>query len=193
MLVSLSTSILTGSIMRFTNFASLLATLLLGASATFFLDNNAIAAEKIVLKYGPLAQSIKVSDLENFVKTGQTTPTLATMLRISKQSGDMVRGLMSLELGVNVLTLDRVLNSKPGENALFELGKTMRTRSRFESDKALRAALILSSADNGKLSLLEILQKYPTSEINLEVGNIGATVEKLKGLTGNLQDLLNSK
>ncbi len=179
--------------MRFTNFASLLATLLLGASATFFLDNNAIAAEKIVLKYGPLAQSIKVSDLENFVKTGQTTPTLATMLRISKQSGDTVRGLMSLELGVSVLTLDRILNSKLGENALFELGKTMRTRSRFESDKALRAALVLSSADNGKLSLLEILQKYPTSEINLEVGNIGATVEKLKGLTGNLQDLLNSK
>lgn len=193
MLVSLSTSILIGSIMRFTNFASLLATLLLGASATFFLDNNAIAAEKIVLKYGPLAQSIKVSDLENFVKTGQTTPTLATMLRVSKQSADMVRGLMSLELGVNVLTLDRVLNSKAGENALFELGKTMRTRSRFESDKALRAALILSSADNGKLSLLEILQKYPTSEINLEVGNIGRTVERLKGLTGNLQDLLNSK
>jgi len=179
--------------MRFTNFASLLATLLLGASATFFLDNNAIAAEKIVLKYGPLAQSIKVSDLENFVKTGQTTPTLATMLRISKQNSDTVRGLMSLELGVSVLTLDRILNSKLGENALFELGKTMRTRSRFESDKALRAALVLSSADNGKLSLLEILQKYPTSEINLEVGNIGATVEKLKGLTGNLQDLLNSK
>ncbi|OCQ94691.1 hypothetical protein BCD67_04285 [Oscillatoriales cyanobacterium USR001] len=179
--------------MKFPNFASLCATFLLGTTATLFLSNSTIAAEKIVLKYGPLAQSIKISDLENFVKTGETTPTLATMLKISKQNADTVRGLMSLELGVNVLTLDRALNSKQGETALVELGKTMRTRSRFESDKALRAALILSSADNGKLSLIEILQKYPTSEINIEVANIGATVEKLKGLTGNLQQLLNSK
>jgi hypothetical protein len=179
--------------MKFTNFVSLLATLVLGATSTLLLSNSAIAAEKIVLKYGPLAQSIKITDLENFINTGETTPTLATMLRISKQSGDTLRGLMSLELGVKVLTLDRVLNSKQGEDALVELGKTLRTRSRFESDKALRAALILAAADNGKLSLIEILKKYPTSEINVEVANIGATVEKLKGLTGNLQNLLDSK
>ena len=179
--------------MKFPKFASVCSTLLLGVSATLFASNSAIAAEKIVLKYGPIAQSVNISDLENFVKTGAKTPTLATILRISKQDADTVRGLMSLELGVNIVTLDRVLNSKVGENALIEIGKSLRTRSRYESHKALRGAVILSAADNNKLSLLEVLQKYPTSEIDVEVGNIGNTVEKLKGLSGNLQNLLNSK
>ncbi|HLO51022.1 MAG TPA: alpha/beta hydrolase [Kamptonema sp.] len=179
--------------MKFTTFASLCGALLLGTTATLSMSNSAIAAEKIVLKYGPIAQSVKISDLENFVKTGETSPTLATILRISKQSPETVRGLMSLEIGVNVVTIDRVLNSKQGESALIELGKTVRTRSRAESHKALRSAVVLAAADNNKLSLLEVLQKYPTSEIDVEVGSIGNTVEKLKGLSGNLQNLLNSK
>lgn len=179
--------------MKFSTFGLVCRTLLLGATATLFLSNSAIAAEKIVLKYGPFAQSVKISDLENFVKTGTQSPTLATILRISKQSPDTVRGLMSLEIGVNLVTIDRVLNSKQGETALLELGKTIRTRSRVESHKALRSAVVLAAADNDKLSLLEVFQKYPTSQIDVEVGNIANTIEKLKGVSGNLQNLLNSK
>lgn len=178
--------------MKLSTFVSLCSALLLGASASLFLGSpRAIAAEKIVLKYGPFAQSVQVSDLENFVKTGNTTPTLATIIRLSKQDPQTLRGLMSLELGVNVVTLDRILNSKDGEAALMAIGKTVRTRSRAESDKALRAAVILAASDN-KLSLLEVLQKYPTSEIDVEIGSIGSTVDQLKGFAGNLQNLLKS-
>lgn len=178
--------------MKLPTFVPLCSALLLGASASFFLSSPpALAAEKIVLKYGPLAQSLQISALENFVKTGETTPTLATIIRFSKQNPQTLRGLMSLELGVNILTLDRLLNSVPGEAALMEVGKTIRTRSGAESYKALRAAFILAATDN-KLSALEILKKYPTSEIDVEIGGLGSTFDKLKGFAGNLQNLLKS-
>lgn len=175
--------------MKLPSFSPLCGALLLGASTVLCWGTSAQAAEKIVLKYGPVAQSIQISDLEAFVTTGRKTPTLATILRLAKQDSDTIRGLMSLEIGVNVVALDRVLNSKDGEMALIELGKTVRTRSRAESHKALRAAVITSAADN-KVSMLEILKNYPTSEIDVEVAAIGRTVDKLKGFAGNLQELL---
>ncbi len=39
-------------------------------------DSIATAAERVVLKYGPLEQSVPVADLTTFAQTGQRTASL---------------------------------------------------------------------------------------------------------------------
>ncbi|MBE9186943.1 alpha/beta hydrolase [Microcoleus sp. LEGE 07076] len=177
--------------MKLTKFVSIGTALFLGASASILSSSSkALAAEKVVLTFGPIAQAINISDLEDFAKNGTTTPTIQQIIGFSKMDPQVLRGLMSLEIGLKPAILARVVYSTPGEKITDEIGQTIRTHRRTESGKALRAAVIMASGDNGKLSLLEILKKYPLPEVYVDVASIAATVGKVQGLVGNVQSLL---
>ncbi len=102
----------------------------------------------------------------------------------------ILRGLIGLEIGLKPANLARVVYSTPGEKITDEIGQAIRTQRRTESGKALRAAVILAAGDDGKVSLLEILKKYPLAEVYVDVASISGTVGKLQSLAGTLQSLL---
>ena len=177
--------------MKLTKFVSIGIALLLGASASILsTSSRAFGAEKIILTFGPIRQTINISDLEDFAKDGTTTPTLQQIIQFSKMDAQILRGLIGLEIGLKPANLARVVYSAPGEKITDEIGQVIRTQRRTESGKALRAAVILAAGDDGKVSLLEVLKKYPLPEVYVDVASIGATVGKLQGLAGNLQGLL---
>ena len=177
--------------MKLTKFVSIGIALFLGASASILSNSSkALGAEKVVLTFGPIAQTINVSDLEDFAKNGTTTPTIQQIIGFSKMDPQVLRGLMSLEIGLKPVILARVVYSTPGEKITDEIGQAIRTHRRTESGKALRAAVILASGDDGRLSLLEILKKYPLPEVYVDVASLAATVGKVQGLVGNVQSLL---
>jgi Alpha/beta hydrolase of unknown function (DUF1400) len=177
--------------MKLAKFVSIASIAVLTTSASIFsTGSRALGAEKIVLTFGPLRQAINIEDLENFAKNGDTTPTLQQIIRFSKQDPQLLRGLIGLEIGLKPANLARVIYSTPGEKITDEIGQTIRTQRRTENGKALRAAIMLASGDDGKVSLLEILKKYPLPEIYVDVASIGATVAKVQGFAGNLQTML---
>jgi hypothetical protein len=177
--------------MKLTKFVSIGIALLLGASASILSSSStALGAQKVVLTFGPIRQAINISDLEDFAKDGTTTPTLQQIIRFSKMDPQILRGLMGLEIGLKPANLARVVYSTPGEKITDEIGQAIRTQRRTESGKALRAAVILAAGDDGKVSLLEILKKYPLAEVYVDVASISGTVGKLQSLAGTLQSLL---
>ena len=177
--------------MKLTKFVSIGIALLLGASASILsTSSRAFGAEKIVLTFGPIRQTINISDLEDFAKDGTTTPTLQQIIQFSKMDAQILRGLIGLEIGLKPANLARVVYSAPGEKITDEIGQVIRTQRRTESGKALRAAVILAAGDDGKVSLLEVLKKYPLPELYVDVDSIGTAVGKVQGLVGNLQTLL---
>ena len=177
--------------MKLTKFVSIGIALFLGASGSLlFSSSRALGAEKIVLTFGPIRQAITISDLEEFAKDGTATPTLKQIIGFSKIDPKILQGLIGLQIGLKPTNLARVLYSTPGEKITDEIGQAIRTQRRTESGKALRAAVILASGDDGKVSLLEILQKYPLPEVYVDVASIAATVGKIQGLAGNLSSLL---
>lgn len=178
-------------IMKLTKFVSIGITVFLAASASILSTHTrALGAEKVVLTFGPIRQSINVSDLEDFAKNGTTTPTIRQIIGASKMDAGTLRGLMGLEIGLKPANLARILYSTPGEKITDEIGQAIRTQRHTESGKALRAAVILAASDDGKLSILEILKQYPLSEVYVDVAQIGGAVAKVQGLAGNIQTLL---
>lgn len=177
-------------IMKLTKFVSFGISILLGSSASILPSSRALGAEKIVLTIGPIRQAIDISDLEDFAKDGKTTPTLRQIIGFSKMDAATLRGLMGLEIGLKPANLARVIYSTPGEKITDEIGKAIRTQRRTESGKALRAAVILAAGDDGKVSILEILKKYPLAEVYVDVAGISAAVGKVQSVAGSLQTLL---
>jgi Alpha/beta hydrolase of unknown function (DUF1400) len=177
--------------MKLTKFVSIGIVIFLGASASILsTSTKALGAEKIVLTFGPIRQGINISDLEDFAKDGKTTTTLEQIIGFSKMDAGTLRGLMGLEIGLKPTNLARVVYSTVGEKITDEIGQSIRTQRHTESGKALRAAVILAAGDDGKVSFLEILKKYPLPEVYVDIASIAPAVSKLQSLAGNLQNLL---
>ncbi|HEY9629147.1 MAG TPA: alpha/beta hydrolase [Coleofasciculaceae cyanobacterium] len=152
--------------------------------------SQATAAERIVMKYQIFRRSIAVADLTQFAETGETSRPLRAYLRLSGQDPSEIRDTLTKPVSVNLVVLDQVLNSFVGDLALGQLSQYIYTSARQDDDKAIRAALVLSASDDNKVSILEILQNYPTQEVILDGDNIGRAYEELQGLNDTLNRLL---
>ncbi len=88
--------------------------------------------------------------------------------------------------------LSDVLNSLPGEYALFQAGQIIHPKSKPNRAliPSLRGALILSTSDDNKISLLEFFQNYPTQQIYIDARLLKNTAEDVIGFINNAKETL---
>ncbi|MDB9517966.1 alpha/beta hydrolase [Roseofilum reptotaenium CS-1145] len=125
-------------------------------------------AERVVFKYSVFRRSLSVAELTTFAETGEMTPALQRNLQTLGQNPEDFRTVLTAPISVDVLFLDRALNSTIGRKILDRVAEIVHTPSQGANTQALRAALILSASEDGEITLLETLQKYPTPEIEVE-------------------------
>lgn len=159
--------------------------------ATVFISLNAIAAERVILKYKILRESVSVPELTTFAETGQASTDLQNYFRLSGQKPETVRQTLIKPIKVNPILLDRILNSPVGNTLLDQLGQAIQTPKGGAERQALRAALTLSASGDGTLSILEILQKYPTEEVVVDGDRIQGAYRQLNDLAERLRNPLN--
>ena len=80
------------------------------------------------------------------------------------------------------MAVSQFLYSPPGEILLKRLGTVIRSESGLSGFSALRAALILASADPQGLTLLNVLQKFPTRGIRIDVSGSLAVASALQDI-----------
>lgn len=150
----------------------------------------ALAADKVVLKYGPLRESLSVAELSTFAKTGEASPSLNSFMRMTKAEPEGIRQTLTREVRINHVLLDRILNSPVGDLALDEMGKAIHTPSNSANRQALRSALVLSASGDGKLSLMETIQNYPTSEVQVEGERLESAYNQLDRVSRQIRGIL---
>ncbi|NJR51464.1 MAG: alpha/beta hydrolase [Leptolyngbyaceae cyanobacterium CSU_1_3] len=148
------------------------------------------AAEQVILKYGILRESVSVSDLTVFVEKGEASSALQAHLKLSGQNPEAVRRSLVRQVAINPILLDRILNSPIGNVLLDPLSQAIRTPRGGADRQALRAALTLSASGDGKLSILEVVQKYPTQELLLDGDRLVDASKRLSELSDRLQNPL---
>lgn len=144
--------------------APLLGGLLLGSSVQ--------AAEQVVLKYGVWQDTVPVAELETLAATGEASPALAFYLKLANKQPADLQKILTRPVKADPVTLDRVLNSAPGEMLLDELGTIIQTPTGAANRQALRATMVLSASDDRQVTLLETIQNYPTSELHIDGKNL---------------------
>lgn len=161
--------------------------LLLGiGTGTLLGSSKALASEEIILSYSALGQSVLVQDLETFVETGEMSSSVRFLIDVTNQNPDDVRTALTKEVGLSLTFLSKVLNSLPGEYALFQAGQIIHPKSKPNRAliTSLRGALILSASDDNQISLLEFFQNYPTQQMYVDA-------KLLKNTSEDVIDFLN--
>lgn len=162
--------------------------LFLGSTAVVCLQAmGAIAADRIVLKYGPLQNSISVSELSTLAETGKVSDSLETDLNRLQQNPEDIRRTLTQSVNVNPALLSRVLNSPAGDLILDQLGQVVSTDSNRANRQALRSALVLSATRDGQISLIELIENYPSTEIQVNAKGLADAFLQLQRLRDSVQ------
>jgi predicted dienelactone hydrolase len=151
----------------------------------FSIVNSAQAAERVYASYSALERSISVNALEGYAVNGIIDDSLAVYTKyISPAQMQEFRRILLNPIKVNAVAVSQFLYTPQGEFMLQRLGEVIKTDSRQQLPgfHALRSALILAAADSDGLTLLNLLRKYPSVSIHIDLARtlgIASELEKL--------------
>ncbi len=144
--------------------------------------SQAIAAETLVVTYGGFQASFDVADLEHLSATGEAPDSMQFYLGLANLEPEALQALLIQPFNVNVEFIEDMLAASSGQSLLNKVTQVLHTESGAGSESALRAALIHSTVDDGQLSLLEVLQNYPTDWVYLNGRNLIKLTEEIETL-----------
>ncbi|MDJ0590911.1 MAG: alpha/beta hydrolase [Pleurocapsa sp. MO_226.B13] len=153
-------------------------TVMFVAGATLVFNSpKAVASQKVIFKYSGATQSVSLEELQEFAQTGEISPSLDFLLKFGKQNPYMIRWILTQQFPANTQLIYDLLNTAPGEYVLSQTGNVVSSKSERANIKALRGALITSASDDNLISLLELLENYPTKEVYVD-GKILAKAQR---------------
>ncbi|MGB3294387.1 MAG: alpha/beta hydrolase [Phormidesmis sp.] len=156
----------------------------------------AAAAERVVLTYGFVEISTSLESLRTYAETGKVSPELAPYLRfLDEDRRSQFRQALQVRQDVSPVQLSQFLYSSIGQNILRYAGGIVQTAGRRDGSKGLRGALVLSAADPEGLSVLGIIEKFPTGTVRINslravqaVGAFTQLIEETQQATTAIQN-----
>jgi hypothetical protein len=162
---------------------------LVALMGVFYCSARADAAESVVLKYSFLRETVSVPELKTFAETGELSSALQAYLKLAGREPAELRRALTQEVKVNAILLYRVLNSPVGEGMLDQVSQVVHTPSNRANRESLRGAIVSSALPDGKITLIETLENYPTPEVHVEGDRLVEVVEKIRRVFGRIPNL----
>lgn len=157
---------------------------------TIFLFSTPVeAAESVVLKYRFLRENVSVPELRTLADTGELSPKLRFYLKLANREPAELRRTLTQEVKVNPTLLYRVLNTPIGDAMLDRVSEVVHTPTNRANRESLRGALVSSALPDGKITLIETLENYPTAEVYVEGERLAEIMENIRRLIGRLPRL----
>ncbi|NJM72189.1 MAG: alpha/beta hydrolase [Scytonema sp. RU_4_4] len=128
------------------------------------------SAERLTISYGIAARSIPINSLETYAKTGKVDDDLAAYVQYAgKEQLNQLRQFLLTPIPLKAVEVSQFLYTPIGERLLENLGEVVQQESGISGFYAIRAALILAAADPQKLTLLNVLRKFPSRTISINL------------------------
>ncbi|MEL6602933.1 MAG: alpha/beta fold hydrolase [Cyanobacteria bacterium J06614_10] len=125
-----------------------------------------LAAERVVVKVGPLSQSIELSDLETFARTGEVPEGLRLYQRfLSPSLQQTLQQQLDLDPRMSDRIIEDVLRSANGELLLSTLSQVAPNMTMPQ----LQAAIRLAASQADGLSVLSILRAVPQETLEVDI------------------------
>jgi predicted dienelactone hydrolase len=128
-------------------------------------------ADRIILSYGLLQRSISINSLRTYANEGVISSDLryyTQFLDLSQR--EQLRQALLAQANLGPVAVAQFLYTAQGEILLRRLGEVIRTESNLSGFYAIRSALILAAADPEGLTVLNVLDKFPLSGIQIDLG-----------------------
>ena len=147
------------------------------------------AAEKVILKYSILRESVSVKELSTLANTGEASSSLKAYLKLANKQPEELRALLNNNVDVDPVFLSKVLNSFAGGMVLDPVGEIIHTPSKRANRESLRGALVTSALSDKNIRLIEILENYPTEEIHVDGDRLAEIYQSIEGFVKNVPSL----
>ncbi|WP_016949562.1 alpha/beta hydrolase [Anabaena sp. PCC 7108] len=153
-------------------------------------NTSAQAADTLVVRYGALEESASFADLKKAAETGELPDSLGTYTkRLNEQQRSfLVRGLR-IRVPVNVVTINRLLNTQLGNTILNDISKAI-IRDDQAGVQALRSGLILGASSSQGLSVLNFIAAYPSKRLEISVPQALTVAQSLNMAFWRTQQLM---
>ena len=150
----------------------------------------AVAAEEVILTYGFVEISTSVEALRIYAQTGQANEELSPYIKfLNEDQRSQFRQALQARREISPVNISQFLHSGIGENILRSVGNIIQTKGRRNGAQGLRGALVLAAAESEGLSLLSILDYFPTRAVRIDSGQ---AFRGLGSFTGLIQDTQNA-
>ena len=124
------------------------------------------SAEEVLLQLGPGNRSVTVADLEEFLEDGTTNGLLKSL---NSDQQEYLRLALTQSQEFDIIPLSQWFNTPMGERTLLFVGQLFQTAARLNGQQAIRAAIITSLADDGRISTLELIQNFPSRQLVVDI------------------------
>lgn len=127
-------------------------------------------AERIYATYGPLEVAVSIESLALFAKEGTIDSTWDGFAQYAtKEQLEQFRLALQARAEISPVTVAQFLYTPQGEVLLERLGRVIQTKARQPGFYAIRAALILAAADPEGMTVVNVLRKFPTYGIRIDI------------------------
>ena len=170
------------------------------------LTSETLAAERLGLSFGIIQRSISIEALDAYARTGKLNNELKTYFQYApKEQLTELRQVLLTPIPLNNVEISQFLYTPIGENLLEKLeniiqgesaDSKIRGTSRSSGFYAIRAALILAASDAKEFTILDILEKFPSNKISIDLARslqMALEIRDLVNQTRKAITLINSK
>ena len=143
-----------------------------------------MAAESVEFFYGKIRARVRVESLEIFVRENRLEQDLRLYARLLEpEEMAEIRSILGESANLNTQVVFSFLNSPQGNTILHYLAQIIRNSDQVPDVRALRTALAEAAADEGGLSLLTILQRYPAPNLKIDLERAVGVVQRIEQVT----------
>jgi predicted dienelactone hydrolase len=147
------------------------------------IPSPARGAQEIYIPYGPMEFSLPVSALALYAKEGKINQELAAYARyLDPKQLEQLRKVLVTRVDLTPVAIAQFLYSPQGKIILERIGQIVQTKAGQDGFYAIRSALILAAADPEGLTLLNVLQKFPTYGIKINSARGFQLIDELSNL-----------
>lgn len=140
-------------------------------------------AQQIYIPYGPMEFSLPVSALALYAKEGKINQELAAYARyLDPKQLEQLRKVLVTRVDLTPVAIAQFLYSPQGKIILERIGQIVQTKAGQDGFYAIRSALILAAAEPEGLTLLNVLQKFPTYGIKINSARGFQLIDELSNL-----------
>ncbi|MBO1046266.1 MAG: alpha/beta hydrolase [Dolichospermum sp. DEX182a] len=147
----------------------------------FVVNTSAQAADTVVIRYGPLEESVSLEELKKSTETGKLPASLGTYTKrmTEEQRRFLVEGL-KIRIPINVITLDRLINTQIGTTILSDVSTAI-SRGDQAGLQAMKGGLVLGANSPQGLSILSFIAAYPSQRLVINLPQAITVARSLNG------------
>lgn len=136
-----------------------------------------LAAERVILRLGPLEQSIAIADLERFVETGELAPGLRfyTAVLTTDVRQTLNKGL-PFDPSLASLAVDDLLQSPTGQRLWRVLSTVIQQDI---TPQQVQIALAVAARQAEGLNMISLLKAFPEKTITIDVTSVVSVASQL--------------